>query len=234
MCGRYMSATPVDLLTSHFAAAPGDTEGLQPRFNVAPTCVVPVVVARDRSRTVEAMRWGLVPSWAPDPGIGTKMINARLETLAERPAFRVPLAGRRCIVPADGYYEWAPGDARRPHLIRAEAGGPLAFAGLWEAWHGGPTGVLLSCTIVTTASAGPVAWLHHRMPVVLPPTAWSDWLDTDATDGPAAHALLRAVPATSLFTVQVGTRVNDVRNEGPDLAEAVDPAATEEQLRLPF
>jgi putative SOS response-associated peptidase YedK len=229
-----MSATPVDLLTSHFAAQPGDTDGLQQRFNVAPTCVVPVVVAREGSRTLEAMRWGLVPSWAPDQRVGAKMVNARLETLAERPAFRVPLARRRCIVPADGYYEWAPGDPRRPHLIRAEDGGPLAFAGLWEAWYGGPAGALLSCTIVTTASAGPVAWLHHRMPVVLPPSAWSDWLDTDATDAPAAHALLRAVRPAALTAVQVGTRVNDVRNDGADLAEPVDPAAAQTQLPLPF
>jgi putative SOS response-associated peptidase YedK len=229
-----MSATPVDLLTSHFTAVAGDIEGLQPRFNVAPTCVVPVVVARNGVRTLEAMRWGLVPSWATDPGGGAKMINARVETLAERPAYRVALARRRCLVPADGYYEWAPDANRRPHLIRAEGGAPLAFAGLWEAWYGGPTGVLLSCTIVTTASSGAVAWLHDRMPVILPAGAWSDWLDADTVDGPAAHALLRAVGPPRLAAVQVGTRVNDVRNEGPDLVDAVDPADVEEQLQLPF
>jgi putative SOS response-associated peptidase YedK len=235
MCGRYASAKSVDLVAGHFGAVAVDAD-LQPAgFNVAPTDRVPVVIEREGVRRVAGMRWGLVPSWATDTSGGARMINARIESLGEKPAFRTPLARRRALVPADAYYEWLarPGAPKQPHAIRRADGRLLAFAGLWERWWpaDGETPVL-SCTIITTASAGPVAYLHDRMPVVVPPELWDDWLDPDQQDSPDALALLHSAGVPDLVAHPVGTRVNDVRADGSDLLDEVPAFPSHEQLDL--
>jgi putative SOS response-associated peptidase YedK len=167
------------------------------------------------------MRWGLVPAWADDPKVGSRMINARAETLATKPAFKRLLTRRRCLVPADGFYEWRPGVAggkKQPVHVRPRHGGPIAFAGLWDSWR--PKGAggderLISCTIVTTDASDELRDLHDRMPVVLPPESWDAWLDPGHDDVEALRSLLR--PSEGFDLVPVSTAVNDVRNDGPDL-----------------
>lgn len=238
MCGRYASARSVDVLAGHFDAELVDELDLPPRYNVAPTDPVLVVVRRGAGRALGVMRWGLVPPWAPAPSGAAKMINARVETVGERPAYRTALAQRRCLVPADGYYEWyaaRPGAPKQPHFIHAADGVPLAFAGLWERWYGGPDGrdaPLLTCTLLTTAAAGGVAHLHDRMPLVLPPEAWADWLDTSRVDAAGALEIAAVAGVPELVAHPVGTRVNDVRADGPDLITEVTPAPVPEQLDL--
>jgi putative SOS response-associated peptidase YedK len=235
MCGRYVSATPPDLLIRIFDASADDTLELTPSHNVAPTMPVPVVVAAGASRVLKVMRWGLVPPWAPDPSVGSRMINARHESLGEKAVFRPALARRRALLPADAYYEWHvahPGAPKQPYAMTSEDGEPLAFAGLWESWHGPDDTHLLSVTIVTTASAGSVAHLHDRMPVVLPAEMWDDWLRVDALDGAGALSLLDAVPGPRLRAYPVSTRVNDVRADDPELITEVAPMPANEQLDL--
>lgn len=203
MCGRYSASRPPDLTAETYAAAVVD-DPPPPSWNVAPTDPVSVVVRRDGRRELRTLRWGLVPSWAPDERGGAKMINARAETVAAKPAFRTALERRRCLVPADGWYEWRD---RRPHFIHGD--GPIAFAGLYER-----RGELRTFTIVTTAAAEDIAHLHDRMPVVLPPDEWAAWLDPWCED---PVALLR--PRTGFRAYEVSPAVNSVRNNGPSLVE---------------
>lgn len=224
MCGRYTSTTPAEVLASAFAVDEVAVEALEPRWNVAPTLDVPVVAVRSSGRRVlGTMRWGLVPSWATDPSIGSRMINARAEGLAERAAFRAALGRRRCIVPADAFYEWqaVPGRGKLPWAIRRRDGAPMAFAGLWEVWHGpGGAAPLRTCTIITTTANGVLAPLHTRMPVVLDPADWARWL-MPAPDDPTS--LLAPAPDDWFEAFPVSTRVNKVDNEGPELLERIDP-----------
>ncbi len=234
MCGRYVSATPPDLLIRIFNASADDTLELTPSHNVAPTMPVPVVVVGGTDRVLKVMRWGLVPPWAADLSVGSRMINARRESLGDKAAFRPALARRRAILPADAYYEWHvahPGAPKQPYAITSEDGGPLAFAGLWESWHRPDQTRVLSATIVTTSSAGSIAHLHDRMPVVLPPQLWDEWLDAD-TDTAAALSLLDAVPVPRLRAHPVSSRVNDVRVDDADLLTQVAPLPVHEQLDL--
>lgn len=238
MCGRYASARSVDVLAGHFDADLVDELDLPPRYNVAPTDPVIVVVRRGDVRTLAVMRWGLVPSWAADVSGAAKRINARVETVCERPAYRTALAQRRCLVPADGYYEWHSehsGAPKQPHFIRAADGAPLAFAGLWERWYGGPSGPagpLLTCTLLTTTSAGRVAYLHDRMPVVLPADVWADWLDESRVDAAGALEIAVAAGVPDLVAHPVSTRVGDVRAQGPDLVVEITPPPVPQQLDL--
>jgi len=238
VCGRYASARSVDVLAGHFDADLVDELDLPPRYNVAPTDQVVVVVSRGEGRALVAMRWGLVPPWAADPSGAAKRINARVETVGERPAYRTALAQRRCLVPTDGYYEWHSAHAgapKQPHFIQAADGAPLAFAGLWERWYGGPggpDGPLLTCTVLTTASAGRVAHLHDRMPLVLPPSVWADWLDVSRVDAAGALEIATAAGVPDLVAHPVSMRVGDVRAQGPDLITEVSPPPVPEQLDL--
>jgi putative SOS response-associated peptidase YedK len=235
MCGRYVSATPPDLLIRIFEASGDDTLEAAPSYNVAPTMPVPVVVSSGGARTLEIMRWGLVPPWAPDPSVGSRMINARRETLGDKSAFRPSLARRRALIPADAYYEWHvahPGAAKQPYAITAADGDQLAFAGLWETWVGAEDTPLLTCTIVTTGSSGSVSHLHDRMPVILPRDMWDEWLRVDVCDAAAALSLLDAVPVPALRAHPVSTRVNDVRVDDSELLTEVAPAPVHEQLDL--
>jgi putative SOS response-associated peptidase YedK len=199
-----------------------------PRWNVAPTDEVLIVVeSREGRCRLGDARWGLVPSWSKGPAdVGARMINARSESLLDRPAFRRAFARHRCIVPSDGFYEWEHRDGGRvkqPWLVAPADGGLFAFAGLWEVWSaddGGPR--LTSCTIVTTEANDDVRPLHDRMPAVLARDDWAAWLDRGHDDPAALVGLLRPAPAGSVVLRPVSTRVNDVRNDGPDLLDPPD------------
>jgi putative SOS response-associated peptidase YedK len=198
---------------------PGAFEELGPRYNVAPTQPVTVVVQRDEGRFVELHRWGLVPAWATSVAAGARMINARAESVATSSAFRASFLRRRCLIPADGFYEWrSDGKRRKPFLIHAADDRPLGFAGLWAPWRDPATGDwLLSATVLTTTANGTVGELHNRMPAILSPDEWPLWLDTGIRDTgllldllhPASDDLLRLDAASSL--------VNNANNEGPEL-----------------
>jgi putative SOS response-associated peptidase YedK len=236
VCGRYVSATSEpDLIGAYGVTEVDARESIRPRWNVAPTDVVPMVRAGEGSgRVLSSARWGLVPSWSADRAGAARLINARLETVADKPAFRAALRTRRCLLPADGYYEWAPdGDrpGRRPYLVRSAAGGGLTFAGLYETWRdpaaGGET--LVTVTVVTTAAAGAAARVHDRMPVLLPPEAWEAWLAPNLTDPAAAVALAVAAAPPPLTVSPANRLVGDVANDGPHLLAAADgdgPALT--------
>ncbi len=195
-----------------------------PSWNVAPTADV-YAVARSRQgrRRLGTLRWGLVPSWADNPSAGARHINARAETVATNGVYRESFARRRCIVPADGFYEWQapaePGDSKQPYFIRAVDGQALALAGLWDSWRDAEGQWLRTCTIVTTGANDVVAPLHDRMPVVLSEEAWAGWLDASALDVRGARALLAPAPAGVLERHRVSTAVNSARNDGPELVE---------------
>jgi putative SOS response-associated peptidase YedK len=224
MCGRMtQQLSPSDIARIFDAELSPTVEDPGPRYNCAPTDPLTVVLERDGGRSVETHRWGLIPAWAASPSEGGRMINARVETAASSPAFRVAFRRRRCIVPADGFYEWQRIDRlRQPYLIRRPSGEPLSMAGLWSLWPDPATGDwVLSCAVVTTAADERMAGLHDRMPALLDPSMWDPWLDPTLTDPAALRGLLAQAPAGALELVAVSTLVNSVRNEGPALIEPV-------------
>ena len=230
MCGRYVSATPPDQIAAYFDAEAPEAL-LSPSYNVAPTSDVYAVLSDGTTRHVDAFHWGLVPLWAKDPKIGSKMINARAETLAEKNAYKSAFKRRRCLIPADGFYEWrkdpnAPTKAKKqPYFIHSPDGEPYAFAGLWEVWRGPNKDQepLRSCTIITTTPNEPMAAIHDRMPVILPRSAWDTWLDREIDDLELLGKLL--VPAAPEVTTMhtVSTDVNNVRNNDAHLVEEAPP-----------
>ena len=218
MCGRFTQQRSDAELADLFEAEPlGDDPG--GRFNVAPTDPATVVVERGERRALTSYRWGLIPHWARDPSIATRFINARAETLATSGAFRDAFARHRCLVPADGFYEWRHDPGRRqPFLFHTVDGEPLAFAGLWAGWHDPETDtVRRTFTIVTTAANELMAPIHDRMPVVIPREAWAMWLDPDLDDLAELQGLLVPAPEPLLAAYRVDRLVNDVRNDGPAL-----------------
>lgn len=207
--------SPVHELIEAFGLAAA-SEDQRPRYNAAPSQDLPVIPNR-LPRALELFRWGLVPFWAQDEKIGHRMINARSETLAEKPSFKNAFKHRRCLVPADGFYEWKKtADGKRPHFIRLRSGTPMALAGLWERWDKGDE-PLLSFTIVTTTPNPLMAELHHRMPVVLPESAWERWLDPDPLAPDALDGLFDPFPADEMEAFEVSTAVNSPANDGPEL-----------------
>ena len=220
MCGRFLLATPVEALEVQFGAIAAGSFG--PRYNIAPTSPVPVVKETELGRILTLHHWGLIPSWAKDPALGARLSNARGETVAEKPSFRTSFRRRRCLIPADGFYEWQarPGLPKQPWLIRATAGVTLAFAGLWDLWEG-PDGCLESCTIITTAANALMAPVHDRMPVVLDPGDWSFWLAPGTKDAARLQALLCPAPEGVLTRHPVGPRVGNVKFDDPGLMEEV-------------
>ncbi|HXX91308.1 MAG TPA: SOS response-associated peptidase [Acidimicrobiales bacterium] len=237
MCGRIDLHTPPSRLARllHAELAAGlDPEGT-PRWNLPPTEGVLALVAGRRpdapARVLASFRWGLVPWWAKDPAVGNRMINARAESLATRPAYREAFVERRCLVVADGFYEWEapePGGPRRrlPHYYRRADGAPLVFAGLWDRWKDRERrpeegAVLRSCTIVTTDAGPDVAPVHDRMPVIIETDRIDEWLDPEGKDTGALARLLVPSPAGTLVSHRVDVAVNDVRNDGPELVEAL-------------
>lgn len=220
MCGRYTLTSPEEALRRLFGYG-GPALNLPARYNVAPTQEMPVVRrGQDSPRALVRMRWGLIPSWAKDESVASKMINARAETLAEKPSFRTAFAQRRCLIPADGFYEWhTEAGVKQPYLIGFEDRRPFAFAGLWERWTKGEEPVV-SFTIVTTEASETLRAVHHRMPVILAPEDFDAWLDTEGTSPAAAQTLLRTFDAPDFAARPVSTRVNNVRNDDPSVLEA--------------
>jgi putative SOS response-associated peptidase YedK len=216
MCGRYSLIVDASVLAGVFEINP--PAGLKPRFNIAPTQTVPIVRAgREAPREWTEVRWGLVPSWAKDPKIGARMINARGETVAEKPSFRSAVTRRRCLIPADGFYEWVKTDSgKQPHYIHFEDGRAFAFAGLWESWHKGNDEPLDTCTIITTTPNDLVAGLHDRMPVILPPEIFTEWLTPDPLAPDRLKDLLAPHPATNMEAYPVSIHVNKPANDDPE------------------
>lgn len=221
MCGRFsLTATPADVRAVFHL---DDEPVLVPRYNIAPSQDVAVVRrSAAGSRELVLMRWGLIPSFARDPAVGYRMINARAESVADKPAFREAFASRRCLVLADGFYEWQPGGpyGKTPHYIRSPDKKPFAFAGLWDRWHAPDGRALETCTIVTTDANERVRELHDRMPVVLAPEQHDLWLDP-AADRDQLLALLAPAPPAALESFAVSTVVNRPDNEGPECIEPV-------------
>jgi putative SOS response-associated peptidase YedK len=222
MCGRYAFFSPAEAVRRVFGV--DAVPVLEPRYNVAPTQPVPVVREREPGRReVALLHWGLVPSWAKERSIGQRMINARAETLAEKPAYRRAFRDRRCLVLADGWYEWqAAGPGKQPWFICGRDRQPLGLAGLWEAWRDPGTGeVLESCTIVTRDAPGQLGRIHHRMPAVIPPGGFGDWLDPGQREAGALSRWLGVAAEADFEAWPVSRAVNDPRHEG---AELVEPA----------
>ncbi len=223
MCGRYTLRTPLKDVLALFDldAGPADTAPL--RFNIAPTQQVPAVrLSADGQRELAWLRWGLVPSWADDPTIGNQLINARSETVATKPAFREAFRKRRCLIPADGFFEWKKqGRAKQPFYIQLASQQPFAFAGLWEHWQRGEL-LIESCTILTTTANPLLKPLHERMPVMLEPRQFAAWLETPSGERDAIESLFVPFPERLLAMYPVSTVVNSPRQDVP---ECVKPAA---------
>jgi putative SOS response-associated peptidase YedK len=243
VCGRYAATKDPASLAAEFDAvdATGD-EAPNADYNVAPTKSVVAVVDRHPrdaggepdpaavQRSLRVMRWGFVPHWAKDKSIGSRMINARADSAAAKPAFRTSMKKRRCLIPADGWYEWRrDGKAKQPFYMTRPDGHSLAFAGLWSTWHAKDADAdappLVTCAVLTTDATGQLTGVHDRMPVVLPESAWADWLNPDAEDatGLLEHPDLPLLERLELRPV--GTAVNNVRNNGPDLLKPAEDAA---------
>ncbi|HYJ66493.1 MAG TPA: SOS response-associated peptidase [Nocardioidaceae bacterium] len=249
MCGRYASSRkPEDLVEEFEVDANMVKESLQPDYNVAPTKDVYAVmdrVPRDApkdtaaERRLTTVRWGLIPSWAKDIAIGNRMINARIETLAEKPAFKRALKKRRCLLPADGYYEWYPTEQlgksgkplKQPFYLHPKSGGVLPLAGLYEFWRDkeaaddDPDAWLVTFTIITTSATDDVGHVHDRMPMTVAPERWKDWLDPRLNDGDAVRELMAPPAEGTLEIYPISTQVNNVKNNGPELR---DPMPIEE------
>lgn len=219
MCGRITLTSSAGELASQFELDPGfELAPLEPRYNVAPSQDVATVREdADRRRVVSFERWGLVPHWAKDPAIGNRMINARAESVATKAAFSNALRSRRCIVPADGFYEWSgSGAERRPYVFRRPDGAMIGIAGLYERWIGEGGEVVDSCTLITTRANETLAPFHDRMPVILAPGDYGRWLDRAEEDPEAVTPLLEPCPPDWLTPSPVSSRINNPRNDDPE------------------
>lgn len=238
MCGRFVSASSPGEIADYFDATTVAETLTEPNYNVAPTTDVPVIVSRDDNRTLDLMRWGLIPFWAKSASIGNKMINARVETVTEKSAFRNAVRKHRCLIPADAFYEWtsvkdpaAKKPRKQPWCIQRNDGAPFAFAGLFESWKDpdGDGSRIRSCTILTGPANAAMQKIHDRMPVMVAPSMWDAWLDPAGLD---AVALLESIepPPAELFAIHaVSTAVNNARSSGAELLQPVEPM-TEESL----
>lgn len=222
MCARYALFQKI-LEGFHGEADIPVMPGGQPRFNIAATDPVLTLVEREGMRQIWPMRWGLVPAWVKDFSSAPPLINARFETVAEKPSFRAAIKYRRCLIPADGFYEWTgPKGHKQPYFIHRKDGKRLWFAGIWETWEGGGEAYLESCAILTEPSKGVVSELHDRMPVVVERADFGKWLDRSVTDVRAIQGLLRGSGGSVLDAYPVSRRVNRVGVEGPELIERVE------------
>jgi putative SOS response-associated peptidase YedK len=228
MCGRFVSASPPDQIARYFDAVDDGEHLLEANYNVAPTQDVYAVLVDGGVRRLEALHWGLVPFWAKDPSVGNRMINARAESLATKNAYRKAFRKHRCIIPADGFYEWKamPGQKRKqPMYISRPDGDPMAFAGLWEVWRNpsSPGEELHSCTVITGAANERMAEVHDRMPIMLPPSTWKTWLDPEVQDVDLLGKFLVPAPSELIELRPVSTEVNNVGNTGPQLLDPFEP-----------
>ena len=213
MCGRFSLAASASTLMSHFNVQ--ESIAGAPRYNIAPSQeVLTVVQPSGAAREVRRMRWGLIPAWAKDPGIGNQLINARAESVATKPAFRVPLRDRRCLIPTDGFYEWASqGGRKQPWFIRMQDGRPFAFAGLWDCWVDPQGRPIESCTIITTTPNDLIRRFHHRMPVILLQEDYDVWLDVERHDVNRILPLLKPYPPEAMTAYPVSPLVNSPSND---------------------
>lgn len=223
MCGRFSITGDLDFYAEYFGVDDVVTDPLEKSWNVAPTDRVYVIAERDRMRQLGSMSWGLVPHWAKD----TKsiQINARVETVATTGMFRDSFARKRCLIPADGFYEWEPpDDGRTPHWVYRADGHPMVFAGIWASRHDDETDTWRrTCSIITTSAEGVISAIHDRMPVALVPDVWDAWLDRDLRDPEAALDLIRTIDPESVMEHVVSRKVNTVKNNTPDLHDRVEP-----------
>lgn len=224
MCGRFTLNTSGEALAQQFELA--EVPALEPRYNIAPGQHVAVVrpSSEEDGRELSFLRWGLVPSWAKDPSVGNRLINARAETVAEKPAFRTAFKHRRCLIIADGFYEWQAsghGRQKQPFYFRMQDSRPFAFAGLWEQWQGAED-VLETCTILTTDANTLLAPVHNRMPIILHPKDYDLWLDPAVQTPEPLQTLLQPYPAEAMTGYTVSRYVNNASNEGP---QCLAPAA---------
>jgi putative SOS response-associated peptidase YedK len=215
MCGRFTLATPGQTIAEAFELQ--SAPELKPRYNIAPTQPVAAIRTAGAGRELVMLHWGLIPLWSKDAAIGARMINARGETIAEKPSFRTPFRSRRCLILADGFYEWKRvGAGKQPYHICMDDRRPFAFAGLWDRWAAAGSEPVESCTIVTTAPNGVLAPIHDRMPVILPPAACALWLDPAVREKERLQELLQPFDATSMRAYPVSPRVNNPRNDDRD------------------
>ncbi len=218
MCGRYTLTSSPKIIRDlfHYDEQPN----FPARYNVTPTQPIAIVRFVEGKRQFALVRWGLLPSWVKDPKAFSLLINARGESVTEKPAFRAAMKRRRCLIPVDGFYEWqAVGGRKQPFFIRAKSGAPLAFAGLWESWIGPNGEELETAAIVTTNANRTLGDIHNRMPVVVPREAFDLWLDTTNVDAKTAEALIRPAPESLLEVYAVSTDVNRTANDNPKLIE---------------
>ncbi len=224
MCGRFTLRTPPQALASLFDLA--EAPPVEPRYNIAPS--QPVLAVRQHPQTGQReftfLNWGLIPFWAKDVKIGYRMINARAETVAEKPAFRAAYKYRRCIVPADGFYEWQKRDGgKQPYFIRMRGDQPFGIAGLWERWESPDGSVIESCTLLTTEPNELLRPLHNRMPVILAPEDYEPWLDVQGASPLVLQALLKPYSDSQMEAYPVSTTVNSPRQEGPACIQPLHP-----------
>jgi len=225
MCGRYELHTHPAAIALVFGLS--SPPPLKPRYNIAP--MQPVAIVRENSageRVLTEMRWGLVPRWTKDPSIGAQLINARGEGIADKPAFKFPFERHRCLLPADGFYEWKVAKSgKQPYLVASKSGLPLALAGLYERWLGPDGEVLDTCTVITTGANDLLRGVHDRMPVIIAPQQYARWLDRTTS---TVTDLIAPYPSEALYAHPVSTRVNAVKNDDATLLERVDEAPIDE------
>lgn len=237
VCGRYAASADAERLAEEFEVEEVTEAPAAPSWNIAPTDSVPAIVERigkddpaTAVRKLVQLRWGLVPSWSKDARGGARMINARFETVAEKPAFRKAFTSRRCLLPADGYFEWYTDETKKkqPYFIHRGDGGLLVMAGIYEFWRNDAVGSddpeawVSSCSIITTSATDALGRIHDRMPMIIQREAWDAWLDPHRTDPEAARALLEVTEADQLQAYPVGQAVGNVRNNGPELIDPVE------------
>jgi len=220
MCGRFTVTSAPDAIRMLFRYP--EQPNFPPRYNIAPTQPIAVVRLHEGRRQFVLMRWGLLPSWVKDPKTFTLLINARGESVCDKPAFRAAMKRRRCLIPADGFYEWkAVGSRKQPYFVHAKSGTPLAFAGLWETWTGPNGEELDTATIITTEANRMLSPIHGRMPAIIPPEAFDFWLDCGHVDARTAEALIRPAPEGLLEAYEVSTAVNRTAYDNPKLVEPI-------------
>lgn len=222
MCGRFTRTTPIEQLAERFHFVAGELTA-PPSYNIAPSQDILTVIRDGEDHRAGYLRWGLVPSWAKDPRMGARMINARSETVATKPSFRAALQRRRCLIPADGFFEWQRQDGKKiPMYVRLREHKPFAFAGLWEVWHDPQGARLATCTILTTAANALMQPIHDRMPVILAPDAEALWLDRQVTDAQQLLPVLVPYEAAAMEAYAVSPLVNSPRHNSPECLTAVE------------
>lgn len=217
MCGRFTLSQPSDAIASAFNLP--EIPSLEPRYNIAPTQLIPAILLthEQSEKQLKLLHWGLIPSWAKEPAIGAKLINARSETVSEKPSFKSALKQRRCLIVADGFYEWQRQDGKKqPYYFRLESGQPFAFAGLWEHWKSPDGQTINSCTIVTTEANDLLRPIHDRMPVILDAKSYDLWLDPEVQQPDIVQPLLHPYPANLMISFAVSTIVNNPKNNTPE------------------